>query len=990
MVINYRKINPNGFYLLQYLNDPSLRYVFMYGGSSSGKSFSFAQVILIETLYDGENTLVMRKVGASIIKTIYEDFKVACRILGLGDHFTFRQNVIRCTNGARIDFTGLDDPEKIKGISNYKRVLLEELTEFDLQDFKQIRKRLRGKAGQQILASWNPISATHWIKSEVFDRERWHDVPMVCTIGGESMPEHLTRVKSVRMNAPRSVVNARTGEVEELPPNMVAVQSTYLNNFWVVGSPDGTYGYYDEQLVADFEHDRLFDPDYYQVYALGEWGVIRTGSEFLGSFNTGRDTADLAYDPALPIHLSVDSNVLPYITTQFWQVSLEGGTHLRQIGELMAGNPDNTVRRAAGRVASRLRSMGYTGKVYLHGDASAKAANNIDDEKRSFMDLYISTLQSKGYEVEDMISSSNPSVAMSGEFANQVLEGAVEGVTMTIGRACSVSIDDYLSTQKDVNGGILKARVKDKTTMQTYEAHGHACFTGNTEIVTKKGIVPISEVRQGDFVMSEKGFVYVHNSCKTSCKSRYFSVTLCNKTLNVTYNHPVYTERGFVPVYMLRGGDELIIFKNGKICKEKQRSTTVSDFIGTLVQNLRVIGSTLGDGLERMENSRRRTSTGISGSSIMVKSLKGLMFITMMAIMTIIQSVILFLCIMANISLTTTRTLLKISKGFVRKAGKLLLKKPKTGTSQKKEENGIPRTPRKRWPNSNTKSTPASSVARFLCHVRYKVVRFAQIIAGRHGEETHTLTMKNVLADFAELSLLSTGTLARSIVLGAVPIRLSGREDVYNLKTDSGTYFANGVLVHNCDVLRYILCDVCPEQFIAFSNRRKRNLFGGGAFQFYDPSREYDYDASVVYVMPNVEGRLALMEGRRVGDRWHVTSVVYRDAVGTDVIASVLDAHPSDRLIVECSEAYFGFVREYRNASGRDVHAVREFTDMDRRIAATSDFVRGHVLFGDMGGEEAAAFMTSLMDYNKDSVSKQASALLSGFCQFVIKSYPQY
>lgn len=989
MVINYRKINPNGFYLLQYLNDPSLRYVFMYGGSSSGKSFSFAQVLLIYTLYDGENTLVMRKVGASIIKTIYEDFKVACRILGLGDYFTFRQNVIRCTNGAHIDFTGLDDPEKIKGISNYKRVLLEELTEFDLQDYKQIRKRLRGKVGQQILASWNPIKSTHWIKTEVFDRERWHDVPMSCTIGGEAIPEELTKVKSVRMNAPRSVVNARTGEVDELPPNMVAVQSTYLHNFWVVGSPDGTYGYYDEQLVADFEHDRLHDPDYYQVYALGEWGVIRTGSEFLGSFNAGRNTADVAYDPTLPVHLTVDSNVLPYITTTFWQVSLDGGTHLRQFGELMAGNPDNTVRRAAGKVAARLRSMGYADKVYLHGDASARAANNIDDEKRSFMDLYISTLQSKGYEVVDMVSASNPSVSMSGEFANQVFEGSIEGVSMVIGKSCTVSIEDYLATQKDVNGGILKARVKDKTTMQTYEAHGHACFTGNTEIVTKRGVIPISEVRQGDFVMSEKGFVYVYNSCRTSCKSRYFSVTLCNKTLNVTYNHPVYTERGFVPVYGLRNDDELIIFKNGKICKEKQRSTMVSDSIGTLVQNLRVIGSTLGDGLERMENSRRRTSTGISGSSIMVKSLKGLMFITMMATTTITQSVISFLCIVAYISLTITRMLLKISKGFVRKVGKLLLKKPKTGTSQKKEENGIPSTLRKKWPNLNSKNTPASSVARFLCHVRYKAVRFVQTIASRHGEEKHTLTMRSVLADFVELSLLSTGTLARSIVLGAVPLRLSGREDVYNLKTESGTYFANGVLVHNCDTMRYLLVDVCREQFIAFSNRRKRNLFGGGAFQFYDTTKEYAYDASVVYVMPNVNGKLALVEGRRVGDRWHVTSVVYRDSAGTDETARVLDAHPSDRLIVECSEAYFGFVREYRGASGRDVHAVREFTDMDRRIAATSDFVRGHVLFGDVAGDEAAAFMTSLMDYNRDAVSKEASAVLSGFCQFVIKSYPQ-
>lgn len=250
--------------------------------------------------------------------------------------------------------------------------------------------------------------------------------------------------------------------------------------------------------------------------------------------------------------------------------------------------------------------------------------------------------------------------------------------------------------------------------------------------------------------------------------------------------------------------------------------------------------------------------------------------------------------------------------------------------------------------------------------------------------------MRNVLADFVELSLLSTGTLARSIVLGAVPLRLSGREDVYNLKTESGTYFANGVLVHNCDVLRYILVDVCREQFIAFSNRRKRNLFGGGAFSFYDTTREYAYDTTVVYVMPNINGKFGLIEGRRIGDRWHITSIVYRESAGTDDTASVLDAHPSDRLIVECSEAYFGFVRDYRSASGRDVHAVREFTDMDRRIAATSDFVRGHVLFGDVGSEEAAAFMTGLMDYNRDSESKEASALLSGFCQFVIKSYPKY
>ncbi|MGN1216668.1 MAG: PBSX family phage terminase large subunit, partial [Phocaeicola sp.] len=109
----------------------------------------------------------------------------------------------------------------------------------------------------------------------------------------------------------------KTKEIEEYPPNMVVIQSTYLNNFWVVGSPDGTYGYYDEQCVMDFEHDRLYDPDYYNVYALGEWGVIKTGNEFLNSFNVGKNSGEYPYIPGLPIHLSVDSNVLPYISVSY-------------------------------------------------------------------------------------------------------------------------------------------------------------------------------------------------------------------------------------------------------------------------------------------------------------------------------------------------------------------------------------------------------------------------------------------------------------------------------------------------------------------------------------------------------------------------------------------------------------------------------------------------------------------------------------------------
>lgn len=474
--LDIRNFNPNAFYLLHYLNDEAVRFIVLYGGSSSAKSYSEAQSICIQTFNDGENTLVMRKVGASIARTIYEDFKSAASGLHI-EGLKYVQNCIRFPNGARVDFSGLDDPEKIKGISNYKRIVLEEWSEFDEVDFKQLRKRLRGKRGQQIICTFNPISESHWIKLKFFDKQVWHDIPMQLSFGGHRLAKEFCTVKSLRMNEGRMVLNSRTGELEEHAPDAVLIQSTYLNNYWVVGSPDGKYGYYDEQCIADFENDRLNDPDYYNVYALGEWGVIRTGSEFFHAFNRGVHTGKHKYDDTLPVHLSVDNNVLPYITFTFWQCRITSErTDVWQFMEYMAEPPMNSVRKSAEEVARRLRAIGADG-IILHGDASTRAANTIDDEKRSWLDLLISSLNSHGIDVEDRVEGSNPSVSMSGEFINAVLDGRMPDLGISVDDSCVISIEDYMAVQKDVNGAILKTRVKDSVSKNAYEAHGHASDT---------------------------------------------------------------------------------------------------------------------------------------------------------------------------------------------------------------------------------------------------------------------------------------------------------------------------------------------------------------------------------------------------------------------------------------------------------------------------------------------------------------------------------
>lgn len=93
--------------------------------------------------------------------------------------------------------------------------------------------------------------------------------------------------------------------------------------------------------------------------------------------------------------------------------------------------------------------------------------------------------------------------------------------------------------------------------------------------------------------------------------------------------------------------------------------------------------------------------------------------------------------------------------------------------------------------------------------------------------------------------------------------------------------------------------------------------------------------------------------------------------------------------IIECNEAYFPFVKSLRKElSG--VRVLKESSEVDRRIAATSDYIKSNVLFNETAlnnNADYSSFMTNLLDYNKDNESKEASTVLSGFARFAVKSF---
>ena len=449
----------------------------MYGGSSSAKSFSAAQAFLLECISKGYNTIVFRKTGATIADSIYKTFQEAAKSLHIDTFFKFQENLIRCFNGSYIRFKGLDDPEKIKGLESYQYVFCEEISEFDESDLKQIRKRLRGRKGQKIVALFNPISEDHWIKKKIFDTETLTEVDnhlygkLKDSVTGKILPKEYSEVGRKWVNSERTIYNPRKKTYETHRPDMVIIKSTYLNNFWVVGSPDGTYGFYDAQTIADFERDKERDYAYYLIYALGEWGTIRTGGEFFHAFDPAKHKGKCPYVKA-PVHISIDNNVLPYISISFWQVETGDITRIRQIHEEAPSDPFNTVTKAAEITVKYLEEIGHDDMVYLYGDVSTKAGNTIDEDKRSFFDKFKEGID-KRFRSEDRLPRSNPSVSMTGEFINAIYSGDIKDVSIMIDESCDTSINDYITVKKDVNGAMLKQRVKDKITGQSYEKAGH-------------------------------------------------------------------------------------------------------------------------------------------------------------------------------------------------------------------------------------------------------------------------------------------------------------------------------------------------------------------------------------------------------------------------------------------------------------------------------------------------------------------------------------
>jgi len=163
-----------------FLNNDRAKIFVLYGGAGSGKSYTTAQYIIYRALSDRNcRILITRKTNPSLKTSAYQLIRDLLQEMEIKYRENKSDQIIMLSNGSRILFKSMDDPEKIKS-AEFNYIWMEEATEFTIDDYQQLRLRLRRVAPyhrkNQLFLTFNPISVVNWVYKTFFEHQQPIDV----------------------------------------------------------------------------------------------------------------------------------------------------------------------------------------------------------------------------------------------------------------------------------------------------------------------------------------------------------------------------------------------------------------------------------------------------------------------------------------------------------------------------------------------------------------------------------------------------------------------------------------------------------------------------------------------------------------------------------------------------------------------------------------------------------------------------------------------
>lgn len=228
------------------------RYIVLYGGRSSSKSYTAAQKMAYmcrnEKNFHG---VLVRQVYNTIKDSQYSKIVSIIDQMGWSDEFHIIKSpleIVHKPTGNKIIARGMDSPEKFKSLDDPTVVWMEEALEISEEAFVKVDTSIRSSKPdtlKQMIITFNPEDEQHWINNRFF--------PAKCTYEEENSLGEFTYIKSPE-------------------PNTLLMHSTYKHNDFCCEDDRLTI----QRLLRAYGEAS----NYVKVYVYGFWGNALEGLVF--------------------------------------------------------------------------------------------------------------------------------------------------------------------------------------------------------------------------------------------------------------------------------------------------------------------------------------------------------------------------------------------------------------------------------------------------------------------------------------------------------------------------------------------------------------------------------------------------------------------------------------------------------------------------------------------------------------------------------------
>jgi hypothetical protein len=270
------------------------RYILLYGGRGSAKSYTTAQFFIIKAIQpEFFRGVLMREVLGDIRQSQFQEIKDILEDSGLIDEFNIRENTMEFEHkvtGNKIISKGFkkssgNQTAKVKSIKDPTHIWIEEADEVSWDDFKKADTSVRTTKAEyvQIILTFNPEAEegdeSNWINNKFFKAER---------------------------------------------KDSLIIHSTYHDN---TENLQPSY-------IQTLENLKEEDPNYYDVYVLGLWGTKQILNPFAYQYKKQKHESEKAvFDSNKQLLISIDFNLNPFGVTfsQMWRDQF--GEHFHVVDE---------------------------------------------------------------------------------------------------------------------------------------------------------------------------------------------------------------------------------------------------------------------------------------------------------------------------------------------------------------------------------------------------------------------------------------------------------------------------------------------------------------------------------------------------------------------------------------------------------------------------------------------------------------------------------